>query len=74
MSFLVDMFKQKAPFLTKKTSAVKSEIHFHRRELTWQSIKGKFQNWQKLEICKLFIAQNYTENTNGDMPLTVENV
>ena len=23
---------------------------------------------------KLFIAQNYTENTNGDVPLTVENV
>ena len=23
---------------------------------------------------KLFIAQNYTENTNEDVPLTVENV
>ena len=26
--FLVDMFKQKAPFLTKKTSAVITEMHF----------------------------------------------
>ena len=43
--FLVDMFNYKAPFLTKKTSANKSET------LTWQNIAGKFQHWQKLELC-----------------------
>ena len=31
VSFLVDMFDLKAPVLTKKTSAVKSEIHFSRK-------------------------------------------
>ena len=33
VSFLVDMFDLKAPFLTKKTSAVKSEIHFSRKAI-----------------------------------------
>ena len=37
----------------------------------WQSIKGKFHNWQKLEVCRV---QSYNENTNGDLPLLVENV
>ena len=43
-------------------------------KLLWQSIKGKFHHWQKLELCKLFTVQNYAENANGDVPLTVENV
>ena len=42
--FLADKFNEKAPFLTKKTSAVKSET------LTWQRIKGKFHYWQNLEF------------------------
>ena len=42
-----------APFLTKKTSVVKSETQFCYRKLTWQSIKGKFHHWQKLELCKV---------------------
>ena len=31
--FLVDMFKQKATFLTKKTSAVINETHFRREAI-----------------------------------------
>ena len=42
------------------------------RKLTWKIIKGKFHHWQKLE--PLFIVQNYTENANVYVPLTVENV
>ena len=34
----------------EKTSAVKSETNFSYRKLTWQSIKGKFDHWQKLEF------------------------
>ena len=55
VSFLVDMFHWKAPFLTKKT-AVKSETHFSRgsyRKLTWQSIKRKFHHWQKVGPYKI---------------------
>ena len=33
VSFSVDMFNLKAPFLTKKTSAVKSETHFSREAI-----------------------------------------
>ena len=33
VSFLVDMFNQKVPFLTKKTSAVKSEKHISREAI-----------------------------------------
>ena len=32
-SFFVDLFKQKAPFLTKKVSAVKSETPFGREAI-----------------------------------------
>ena len=34
----------------KKILAVKSETH---RKLVWQSIKGKFHYWQKLELYKV---------------------
>ena len=33
VSFLVDMFNQKTPFLTKKTSLVKSETRFSRETI-----------------------------------------
>ena len=33
VSFLVDMFDLKAPFLTKKTSVVKSETHLSREAM-----------------------------------------
>ena len=39
-----------------------------------QSIKGKFHHGRSWCSAKLFIVQNYTENANGDVPLTVENV
>ena len=62
--------------MTKKT-AEKSETHFSReaiknwcgKELKENSVIGI--NWSS---AKLFIMQNYTENVNGDVPLTVENV
>ena len=77
MSFFVGMFNKKAPFLTKKTPTVKSETHFsieaiknyRGKVLKENSIIGK--NWSS---AKLFILQNYTENANGNVPLTVENV
>ena len=63
--------------MTKKTSAVKSETQF-----SWEAIenyRGKVlkensiidRNWGS---AKLFIVQNYTDNANVDVPLTVENV
>ena len=47
------------------------------KNLTWQSVKRKFHNWQAQQSwssSKLFIMQNYTDNANGNMPLTVQNV
>ena len=64
-SFLVSFFSRyvqlKSSFSDKKPSAVKSET----LKLMWQSIKGKFDHWQKLELCKV-IVQNNTENANGN--------
>ena len=40
----------------------------------WQSIKGKFIIDRSWSSAKLFTARNYTENANGNVPLTVENV
>ena len=76
VSFLVDMFKQKKPFLAKKTSAMKSETHFSReaievscgKVLKKNSIIGR--SWSSVN---LFIIQSYTVNSNEDVPLTVEN-
>ena len=54
-SFLADM-------LTKSSFSNKNDIRgevwdksYKRsyQKLTWQSIKGKFHNWQKLELCKV---------------------
>ena len=44
----------------KKTLTVKSETHFSRKaieKLAWQSIKGKFDHWQKLELCKVIHSE-----------------
>ena len=56
---------------------MKSETGFSRKAIeNWRgkalkenSITGR--NWNSV---KLLIVQNYTENTNGDVLLTVENV
>ena len=61
----------------KKTSAVKSETHFSReafgnergKVLKENSIIGR--SWSSV---KLFITQNYTDNADGNVALTVENV
>ena len=75
--FLVDMFNYKSPFLTKKTSAVKSKTRFRTEDI--ENLRGKVlkensitgRSWSS---AKLFIMQNYTDNANGDVPLTVEKV
>ena len=67
----------KSSFSDEKTPAVKSETLFsgeaiensRNKVLKENSIIGK--SWSS---AKLFIVQNYTENTNGNVPLTVENV
>ena len=67
----------KSSFSNEKTSAVKSQTHLSReaienyrgKVLKEQSITGR--SWSPV---KLFIVQNYTENANGNVPLTVENV
>ena len=43
------------------------------QNLTWQSIKEKFYLGRSWSSEKLLIMQNYTDNANGDVPLTVEN-
>ena len=40
----------------------------------WQSIKGKSHIGRSWSSAKLFIMQNYTDNANVDVPLTVENM
>ena len=39
-----------------------------------KTIKGKFHHWQKLELCQVVHNAKLTDNANGDVPLTVENV
>ena len=71
------MFNYKALFSDKNTLAVKSEWHFsreaienkHHKVLNENSMIGR--SWSSV---KLFIMQNYTDNTNGDVTLTEENV
>ena len=67
--FLVDkMFNYKAPFLTKKTSAVKPETYFNRggdkvsrgKLLKKNSITAR--SWNPVN---LFVMQNYTDSANG---------
>ena len=74
VSFSVDIFNWKDPFLTKKTSVVKSETRFRReatenergKELKENSVIGSWSS------AKLFVMQNYFESANGDVPLTIE--
>ena len=40
----------------------------------WQSIKKNAIIDRSWSSAKLFMMQNYTDNTNGDVPLTVENM
>ena len=63
--------------MTTKTSAVKSETHFGRELIDKQRGKVLKENsiiGRSWSSAKLFIVQNYTENANGYVPLTVENV
>ena len=53
VSFAVVIFNLKAPLLTKKASALKSLSKRSYKSLTWESIKGKLHQWQKLEFCKV---------------------
>ena len=76
VSFLVDMFGEKAPFLTKKI-AVKSEAYFSREAI--ENKRGKVLKENSIigriwSSAKLFIMQIYADNANGSVPLTVENV
>ena len=64
--------KLKSSFSDEKTSAVKSETHFSREPTEDQ--RGKVLKENSIIGRNLFIVQNYTENANGDVPLTVENV
>ena len=70
------MFKEEAPFLMKKTSAMKSEIHFSREAI--KVLRAKILNENSIirgswSSEKLLMIQNYTDNANGGVPLTVEN-
>ena len=64
--------KLKSSFSDEKTSAVKSETHFSREPTEDQ--RGKVLKENSIIGRNLFIVQNYTENANGDVPLTVEHV
>ena len=57
----------KAPFMTKKTLAVKSETRFSREAIENSAEVGALQSYS----C---IAQSYTQNANRDVLLSVENV
>ena len=67
----------KSSFLTKKTSAVKPETHFCRGAIEYYRGKVLKENpiiSRSWSSAKLFIVQNYTENANGDVSLTAENM
>ena len=67
----------KSSFSEKKTSAGKSETHFSREAIENQCGKALRQNsitGRSGSSAKLFIMQNYTDNANGDLLLTVEKV
>ena len=61
----------------KKHQAVKSETHVSREAIENQRDKVLKENsiiGRSWSSAKLFIVQNYTENANGHVPLTAENV
>ena len=67
----------KSSFPDVKTSAVKSETHFSREVIENHIGKVSKENsiiGRSWSSAKLFIMQNYTDNTNGNVPLTVENM
>ena len=68
----------KSSFSDEKTSAVKSETRFSLVEklpkLTRQNIKGKFQHWQKLELCKVIQSARPQWKRWWDEPLIGGNV
>ena len=56
---------------------MKSETRFSREAIKNQPgkvLKENFITDRNWSSAKLFILQNYTENANEDVPLTVENV
>ena len=60
--FLVDMFYKKAPFLTKTTSAVKSETQFNREAIE----KELGRVLKEKSIIGIIPGSNYTDNGNGN--------
>ena len=61
----------------EKTSAVKSESDFSREAVENQRgevLKENFIIGKGWSLAKLFIMRKYTDNANGNVPLTVENV
>ena len=67
----------KSSFPDVKTSVVKSETHFSREAIENNIGKVSKENsiiGRSWSSAKLFIMQNYTDNTNGNVPLTVENM
>ena len=61
----------------KKTSAVTSEIHFSKEAIEnycGKLLKKNYIVGRSWSSAKVFIVQNYTENTNGDVDLTAQNV
>ena len=73
--------KLKNSFSHEKTSAVKSETQFSREAIKnycCEVLKENYIIGRSWSSARLFIMQNYkttyTDNTNGDVPLTAENV
>ena len=67
----------KSSFSDIKTLVVKFELYFWREAVENKCGKVLKQNTiigKSWSSAKLFINQNYTDNPNGDVPLTVENV
>ena len=65
VSFLIDMFNYKAPFLTKKTPALKSETYFSREAIENQLGKVFYIIGRSWSSSKLFIVQKYTKTLMG---------
>ena len=67
----------KTSFFDKKISAVKSETHYSKEAIENKRSKVLKENsiiGRSWRSSKLFMVQNYTENANGYVPLTAENV
>ena len=56
---------------------MKSKTHFSIEAINVERVKVLKENFiigRSWRTAKLFMMQNYTDNTNGDVPLTVQNV